>query len=50
VVKEFGAALDQVDVTVGRRVEGAGIEGADAPLDSTAILAAEVAMQIISRN
>jgi hypothetical protein len=27
VLKELGPALDQVKVTVGRRVEGAGIEG-----------------------
>lgn len=27
MVKDLGAALDQVDVTVGRRVEGAGIDG-----------------------
>ena len=30
VIKELGAARDQVDVPVGGRVEGAGIEGLDA--------------------
>jgi hypothetical protein len=27
VVEELGSALDQVDMTVGRRIEGAGIDG-----------------------
>jgi hypothetical protein len=30
VVKEFGSALDQVDMTVGRRIKGTGIKGAHA--------------------
>jgi len=41
-VKELGPALDQVKVAVGRRVKGAGIEGANAHGDrSQKILAAE---------
>jgi hypothetical protein len=29
MVKELGPALNQVDMTVGGRIEGAGIEGSD---------------------